>query len=361
MVGSPEGVAAGCLALRVGGAATFCLRRPMAGPEAPAGSLRGGSPTVPSCSQRATLLCISPELRFKKARSRVKGDKISLSDRLKDATMLAQNERAALPETPAGHSGEAEPVARTPLPMKTSASHHGPGFPTTRWSQVVMAGDSDSRARTALDELCRKYWRPIYAFARRRGISPHDAEDATQSYLADLTARGYLHQADESRGRFRAFLIRDFKFFLSNLAAKEHAAKRGGRAAFVSMDTGAEESRLGLVDSAQLDADAWFDRQWALEVVRLARESVKRLFREQGKEEMFQRLQNGLVASPTAATYAVWEQELGMSQANLRVALHRLRERFRAALEEQVLETVSSPEDLREEMAHLRKALAKAV
>lgn len=244
--------------------------------------------------------------------------------------------------------------------MNASAHSAVPQFPTTRWSHVILARENHSEAHEALNHLCRKYWRPIYAFARLRGLACHDAEDLTQAYFGRLLERDYIQRADPSRGRFRAFLIHDLKFFLSNEAVKARAMKRGGGAVMVPIDSGLAEARHEPADPAHQDPDAYFDRQWALETVRLAQEKVAQDYREQGKEALFSALQSGLVTPPDATQYERWQQHMGMSVGALKVALHRLRERYRAAMEAQVMETVASEEDLKSEMEHLRRALSRS-
>lgn len=224
----------------------------------------------------------------------------------------------------------------------------------------MVAREDHSAAHSALNDLCLKYWRPIYAVARHRGCAPHDAEDITQAYFARLLQRNYIQRANQVRGRFRAFLIHDFKFFLSNHRSHEQAEKRGGNVSFIALDVAWAESRHEPVDPAQVDADACFDRQWALEIVRHAKAEVAAGYGEQGKKALFDTLQSGLVSSPDAAIYAAWEQKLGMSTSALKTALSRLRDRFRAALEAQILETVANAEDLKAEMRHLRQALAQS-
>lgn len=245
------------------------------------------------------------------------------------------------------------------LLMSARTSFQASPFPTTRWSQVMVAGQDHSAASLALNDLCRKYWRPIYAFARHRGCAPHDAEDITQGYFARLLERDYIQRANQERGRFRAFLIHDFKFFLANLLGKAKAEKRGGKASFIALDVAWAEARHELVDPAIVDADAYFDRQWALEIVRHAKAEVAADYVEQGKKVLFDSLQSGLVSSPDAATYAAWETKLGMNMNALKTALSRLRDRFRAALEAQILETVANEDDLKTEMRHLRRALSQ--
>lgn len=244
--------------------------------------------------------------------------------------------------------------------MSPRSTFHASSFPTTRWSQVLIAKQDHSAAHSALNELCRKYWRPIYAFARHRGCSPHDAEDVTQAYFSRLLERDYMQQADQGRGRFRAFLVHDFKFFLSNHQGRERADKRGGKVAFIALDGAWAESRFEPVDPSHVDAAAYFDRQWALEIVRHARLEVAAEYKEQGKEVLFETLQSGLINSPDAALYEAWERKLDMTTSALKTALHRLRARFRSALEAQILETVANEADLKDEMRHLRQALAQS-
>jgi len=243
--------------------------------------------------------------------------------------------------------------------MIVDAQPHAEGFPTTGWSHVMLAGKNSQKARSALNELCKKYWRPIYAFARHRGASPHDAEDLTQGYFADLLDRGYIEHADQTKGRFRTFLIHDFKFYLSRVTSKAGAKKRGGGVLFIPIDAAWAESRHE-TGTSQPDSDHYYDRQWALDTVNLARERLAKDYADQGKHQLFGLLQSGLVTPPDAVVYERWQQETGMSSGALKVALHRLRERFREALEHQVMQTVVTPEELKLEMAHLLRALAKA-
>ncbi|WP_139373319.1 sigma-70 family RNA polymerase sigma factor [Prosthecobacter debontii] len=212
----------------------------------------------------------------------------------------------------------------------------------------------------ALNELGRKYWRPIYTFVRSRGYCLHDAEDLTQAYFEGFFERRYLGHANPTKGRFRAFLLHDLKFFLSNERGKADAAKRGAKVFFVPMDTSEVESRLDTCDLADSNADAYFDREWALEMVRHARNELAGNFLEQGKAALFNVLQRGLTEIPTEEIYQEWSRDLGMSSGALKVALHRLRNSFRKALESQVRETVDTEEDVRAEMKHLRGALSQS-
>jgi RNA polymerase sigma-70 factor (ECF subfamily) len=191
------------------------------------------------------------------------------------------------------------------------------------------------------------------------GHSPHDAEDLTQSYFADLVSRSYLRHADPNKGRFRTFLIRDLKFHLSNEAEKSRAVKRGGRVAIVPLDLERAERLHDSSAAATSDPDAWFDRQWAFETVRIAKAVVAAEYREKGKESLFVLLKQGLTGTPDGENYSTWGGKLGMSEGAVKVAMHRLRDRFRVALREQILQTVASEEDLKGEMEHLFRALAR--
>ncbi len=243
--------------------------------------------------------------------------------------------------------------------MSANFQPHHEAFPTTGWSHVMLAGKDSHKARSALNELCQKYWRPIYAFARHRGNTPHDAEDLTQGYFADLLDRGYIEQADQTKGRFRAFLIHDFKLYMARVASKAGAKKRGGGLHFIPIDSTWAETRHE-TGSHQADSDQYYDRQWALDTVAHARERLAKDYADQGKHQLFSLLQTGLVTTPNAALYEHWQSQIGMSTGALKVALHRLRERFREALEHQVMQTLTSQDDLKPEMAHLLGALSKA-
>ncbi len=239
--------------------------------------------------------------------------------------------------------------------MDEFSATHQDVFPTTRWSLVLATSQGGDGERAALDELCRKYWQPVRSFFSLRGVrGVEEAEDLTQEYFASLLAREYLSHADQSRGRFRAFLVQDLKFFLWDALAKRQAGKRGANMVFVPLDTSVIEAEHAAENTAI------FDHQWALQIVHNAREQLRADYEKKGKGDLFRLLQHGLVRSLEAADYEQWAAQMSMSPGALKVALHRLRGRFRKALEDQVRETVSSDEDFEEEMRHLRRALREA-
>lgn len=235
--------------------------------------------------------------------------------------------------------------------MSVSLSNSSDVFPTTNWSVVLGVRERGETARLALDALCRKYWRPVRAFFTVNGVATNDAEDLAQEYFSSLLAREYLHQADQERGRFRAFLVQDLKFFLWDALAKKNAKKRGGNIDFVSLDSTVEQ-----IDTTS-GQSAVFDRQWALQIMENAREQLRAEFEAEGKANLFRLLQQGLVNSPEATDYASWAATSHMTPGALKVALHRLRGRFRKVVEDQVRETVASEEDFKDEMRHLRRVL----
>jgi DNA-directed RNA polymerase specialized sigma24 family protein len=229
-------------------------------------------------------------------------------------------------------------------------------FPTTRWSRVIQAGDpADPGGRAALEDLCRDYWFPLYAFVRRRGATPPEAEDHVQGFLADLLERGDLATVRRSKGRFRTFLRAACDHYLSNRRDHDKAAKRGGNVVIVSVDRLDAESRYTREPSHELTAERLFERQWALTLLGRV---LERLEAEAGKTALFARLRPALQGEDLAASYAAIGAELGMSDGAVRVAAHRLRARYRELLREEVGRTTDERESVSDEIAQLMAALA---
>jgi RNA polymerase sigma factor (sigma-70 family) len=242
--------------------------------------------------------------------------------------------------------------------MSIQASSAPQWFVTTHWSVVLAAGRSDStQARAALEKLCKNYWYPLYAFVRRLGHSPHDAEDLVQGFFAICLEKNYLIAAEQTRGRFRSFLLIALKHFLANEYDKAQARKRGGAQISISLDSLTAEQRYALEPTDELSADKLFERRWALT---LLDQVVTRLRDEQaaaGKLEQFEQLKECITNAGRGTPYVELASRLGTSEGAIKVAVHRLRQRYREVLEEEIANTVSSPEEIEDERRQLLRAL----
>jgi hypothetical protein len=232
-------------------------------------------------------------------------------------------------------------------------SSPSPGFPTTHWSRVARAGDS-----TALAELCVAYWYPIYALIRRKGHTPEQSLDLTQSYFARLIEKGTISAADPTRGRFRSFLRADCTFFLSNSRDHDQALKRGGSLRVVSIDSADAETRFRLEPSHNDTPERLFERDWALSLIERAMGRLERHY-QGSRAEVFQRLKPILTNEPEAARFAQLATEWKTTKGALRTALHRLRARFAEELRLEIAETLDdpTPEAIADELRDLFSAL----
>lgn len=231
-------------------------------------------------------------------------------------------------------------------------------FPETRWSLVLRGGRSDTpQARNALEELCLAYWPPIYAFVRRAGHRPHDAEDLTQAFFARLLEKNWLAAADRSRGRFRSFLLTALKHFLANEWDRAQAEKRGGGAVFLTMDTALAESCLAGEAEGALTPEKLFDRRWALTLLEQVLQRLRDEYRGEGKQDLFAELKPTLTEASREVPYARLADRLQMSEGAVKVAVHRLRRRYRELIRALIAETVSRPEDVEDELRNLFAAL----
>lgn len=227
----------------------------------------------------------------------------------------------------------------------------------THWSVVVSASHPGSAvAAEALEKLCRSYWYPLYDYVRRRGKTPADAQDLTQEFFARLLAQQWLGRADQTRGRFRTFLLTALERFLANEWHKERALKRGGDKIFVSLDWLAAEYRYGSEPSDPLTPEQIFERRWALTLLEMVLEKLGAEYTAEGKAELFAVLKSSLVSS--TPRYPELACSLRLSESGVRVAMHRLRRRFRELLRSEIAETVESTETVDAEMRHLFNVLA---
>lgn len=230
-------------------------------------------------------------------------------------------------------------------------------FPTTQWSLLARATLQDEPAgRQALAEFHRKYREPVLAFLRRRGMPPHDAEDMAQSFFVHLMEKAALRRADEARGRFRSFLLGALVRHLSQVREQREAAKRGGGIPLVSLDAGGAE--VASVPPGELVA---YDRDWALQLLARTLDAVATEFRARGREADFLILRTYLPGSvPPMPTYEESAARLGLSLGAFKTEVHRLRRRVRELLRREIATTVSSPQEIDDEVAYLGRVLQSA-
>lgn len=233
------------------------------------------------------------------------------------------------------------------------------GFATTRWSVVLHAGRADrtTAARDALARLCATYWFPLYAHVRRRGFAARDAEDLTQEFFARVLARQTLAQADPERGRFRAFIVTALNHFLADEWNRSRAAKRGGGAERLSLDLSDAEARFAQVADTAASPDQLFDREWALAVLRTVLAQLEAEYALAGRAEVFAILKPTLTGTREGQPYGELARQLGRNENAVKVAVHRLRQRYRALLQAEVGETVATAEEAKAELRTLLQAL----
>jgi RNA polymerase sigma-70 factor (ECF subfamily) len=232
-------------------------------------------------------------------------------------------------------------------------------FATTHWSVVLAAGASESaQAEQALEKLCTAYWYPLYAYVRRQGRSPEDAQDLTQEFFARLLERKYLQLADPGRGRFRTFLLASLKHFLINEWKEANRQKRGGGWRVISLDTTATETRFRAEPPDHRTPDKAFERRWALLVLGRVLDQLQAEWTANERSPIFEELKPFLTGEDSGSTYAEIATRLGLSEGNLKVTIHRLRIRYRELLRREVAMTVEGPGAVDEEIRDLMAALS---
>jgi RNA polymerase sigma factor (sigma-70 family) len=226
-------------------------------------------------------------------------------------------------------------------------------FATTHWSVVLAAGQSaDAQASEALEQLCRIYWYPLYAYLRREGHTPPDAQDLTQEFFARLLARNSLAHVGPEKGKFRSFLLAAMRHFLSDQRDRARAVKRGGGAEVLSLDAQDAEERYRLEPVERLDAEKIYERRWAMTLVEQALMRLRDESAAAGKTELFERLRS-FVAGDSEVTCGEAATELGLSESAVKSAVHRLRERYRAFVREEIAHTVADPTEVEAEIRYL--------
>lgn len=223
-------------------------------------------------------------------------------------------------------------------------------FLTTRWSLVAAAGPG--HAREALEELCRTYWYPLYAYVRSRGHTPDEAQDLTQAFFAMLLESGGIDSADREKGRFRSYLLGAMKHFLTSSWRHDQALKRGGAVRILELDALDPEARFAAGSSPEPGPEKRFDLEWARTVTGQALHALQIEMEQAGKGVQFQALKGSLTGE-TSLDRPALAARLGMSEGGLKVAVHRLRQRYRRLIRDAVAETVGDEADLEEEMRYL--------
>jgi RNA polymerase sigma-70 factor (ECF subfamily) len=230
-------------------------------------------------------------------------------------------------------------------------------FAVTRSSLVLSAKANDSpQSDAALETLCRNYWPPLYAYIRRQGLSPHDAQDLTQSFFARLLEKNYLAAVAPGKGKFRSFLLASLKHFLANEWDKMRAQKRGGGKPLVSLDYAPAEACCAL-ESAEAGPDAVFERRWAVTLLERTLTRLRDEYIAEGKKAVFEQLKETLTGERQLIPYATVARELASSEGAVKVAVHRLRRRYRELLRAEIADTVCGREEIEEELRHLFAAL----
>jgi RNA polymerase sigma-70 factor (ECF subfamily) len=230
-------------------------------------------------------------------------------------------------------------------------------FVTTHWSVVLSAREKDSpHSAAALETLCRTYWFPLYAFVRRQGRTPEDAQDLTQEFFARLLEKDYLKSVAQEKGKFRTVLLVTLKRFLANEWDREHTLKRGGFAPVVSIDQQIAESRLAAELSHNVQPDVLFDRQWAMTLLERTMALLQEEYVASGRARLFEYLQSCLVRGESALPYAEIAARLNLTEPAVKMAVQRLRARYREILRAEIAHTVSSPEEVEEELRLLFSA-----
>lgn len=252
---------------------------------------------------------------------------------------------------------------RNPISDPTSdpddAGSRNPQFATTRWSQVVAAKDADApEAGPALASLCETYWYSVYYFLRRKGYNHDAAQDLTQGFFARLIEKRDFASADPQRGRFRTFLLAAVKHFAANEHDREHAAKRGGGQPLLSIDAAAAGQMYAAEAVDHRTPEKAYERRWAMLMLGRIIEKLRQEYDERGHAQLFDKLQFCLTGEGTPETYAALAAEMKVSESSLKVAIHRLRRRYRERLRQAVADTVADPQDIDDEIQALIQVLS---
>jgi RNA polymerase sigma-70 factor (ECF subfamily) len=235
-----------------------------------------------------------------------------------------------------------------------------PVFATTHWSVVLTAGThhDTTRARAALARLCQVYWYPLYTYVRRRGHNAHDAQDLTQAFFEQLLRRQSLASADPERGRFRSFILTAMNHFLTSEWKKAVAQKRGAGSPNLSLDWAAAEQRFDLEPASGAAPDRIFEKQWALTLLAEVLNRLEHEFQADGKAELFAALKETLLGRRESQPYAELAKSLGINESAVKVAVHRLRRRYRELIRAEIANTLDDSGEVEAELRYLFQVLS---
>ena len=237
---------------------------------------------------------------------------------------------------------------------------HAAGFRTTQWSMVLEAGDLASPdANAALERLCHTYWHPLYCCVRRHGHTPAAAQDFTQAFFAKLLEKNQIALVDPERGRFRTFLLRSLENFLHNQHERATATKRGGGRDVISWDAHTAEENYAAQPSGELSPGQLFERRWAATLLSATITRLRAEFSSSSRGELFDLLEPHLWGDDTSTPYANIAANLKMTLVAVKVTMHRLRQRYRDVLRDEIAQTVATDADVDDELLHLRRVLAR--
>ena len=237
--------------------------------------------------------------------------------------------------------------------VDSSARYGGVAFTTTHWSVVLEAQGESPAAQEALEKLCRTYWRAIFAFLRRQGLRPDEAEDITQGFFAELLERRSLSAVRKEKGRLRSFLLGGLKYFLANEGRRAMAVKRGKGQQLISLDELRTEEHIDMEPADPVTAEMIYERRWALTVLERVLSRLKDEYLAADNAALFDSLKELLPDEPGAPSQAEIAARLGMTENAIRQAFYRFRQRYQSLLREEIAHTVATPGDIEDELRHL--------
>jgi RNA polymerase sigma factor (sigma-70 family) len=252
-----------------------------------------------------------------------------------------------------------EPISSAPKGNSPFARGAPARFATTRWSLVLAAALPESESRGALEQLCVKYWYPLYAFVRGQGQSHDQAQELTQSFFLFLLEKKTFEKADPNRGRFRTFLISSMKNFMANQWRSEQAMKRGGGTTILSIEFEQGETQFELEPIDRMTPEKIYQRRWAMTLLNKSVVELEQSYIDEGKHELFQSLKPFLTGGESDAAQSQIAEKFEMSAGAVRVALHRMRKRCQQLLREEIAQTVDSPDDIDDELREMITALSE--